>query len=86
MHNEHKELILTCIVEGHRPREAPWLVMRSKSEPLWTDLGLKSAVSVCEIISTKKKKKRKKEEEGGEEEEEEEEEKRKQGMDGRTFS
>ena len=61
MHNEHKELILTGIVEGHRPREAPWLVVRSKSEPLWTDPGLKSAISVCELISTKKKKKEKKE-------------------------
>ena len=57
MHDEHKELILTCIVEGHRPREAPWLVVRSKSEPLWRDPGLKSAISVCGLISTKKKKK-----------------------------
>ena len=58
MHNEHKELILTGIVEGHRPREAPWLVVRSKSEPLWRDPGLKSAISVCGLISTKKKKKK----------------------------
>ena len=55
MHNEHKELILTCIVEGHRPQEAPWLVMRSKSEPLWTDLGLMSGTGVCNLITTKKK-------------------------------
>ena len=58
MHDEHKELILTCIEEGHRPREAPWFVVRSKSEPLWTDPGLKSAISVCELISTKKKKRK----------------------------
>ena len=30
------------------------------AEPLWTDPGLKSAISVCELISTSKKKKKKK--------------------------
>ena len=29
------------------------------AEPLWTDPGLKSGISVCELISTKKKKKKK---------------------------
>ena len=29
------------------------------AEPLWTDPGVKSGISVCELISTKKKKKKK---------------------------
>ena len=40
------------------------------AEPLWTDPGLKSGVSVRELISTSKKKKKK----------------RRRGMNGRTFS
>ena len=81
MHDEHKELILTCIEEGHRPREAPWLVVRSKSEPLWRDPGLKSAISVCGLISTKKKKRYRKKKR-----KKKKKKKRKQGMDDRTFS
>ena len=41
------------------------------AEPLWTDPGLKSEISVCELTSTLKKK---------------EEKKRRQRMNGQTFS
>ena len=37
------------------------------AEPLWTDPGLKSGISVRELISTQKKKKRKKEAQAGNE-------------------
>ena len=42
------------------------------AEPLWADPGVKSGISMHELIFTKKKKKEKK--------------KRRQGMNGRTFS
>ena len=41
------------------------------AEPLWTDPGIKSGISVCELISTRKKRKEKK---------------RSRGLNGRTFS
>ena len=34
-----------------------WPRSSQLAEPLWTDPGIKSGISVCELISTKKKKK-----------------------------
>ena len=44
---------------SHATRQGTLGQSSQLAEPLWTDPGLKSGISVCDLISTKKKEKKK---------------------------